>query len=429
MTTLTSQHDHPHVGTLVHAADLHLGAPLNSLGAKVGEAQAHKLRAQAVQAFDRLVDLTLTQQADILVLAGDLYDQAEYEVGAQVRFATAMRKLVEAGVRVFIAHGNHDPLVATFRPAATLPAEVTVFAPDQPQVHTVTLRSGHTVDVAGVSFGRTHESANLAQRFHTLPTNPRNTIGVLHTNVGSNGQHGDYAPCTVDDLAVAPVGYWALGHIHDRTVQSLGAGRWWAYPGNLQGRSTKATECGPKGALVVPILADGFGEPQFHACDTVRFVRSDVDVTEADNLGDALDLIADHLVDVHEQADGRSLVARLRLTGVTAAHTMLSATTTLLDLARQQNTSDALIATVEVATRPRIDRDQVLARDNLQSDLLRTIDGTTDPVALLLDLMGDQLRGTAPSRLQEQLDADPTLAATLLTRVETLLTDVLEEPS
>jgi DNA repair protein SbcD/Mre11 len=426
---VTSQHDHHHVGTLVHAADLHLGAPLNSLGAQVGDAQAQALRTQAAQAFDSLVDLTLTQQADVLVLAGDLYDQAEYEVRAQVRFATAMRRLVDAGVRVFIAHGNHDPLVASFRPAATLPAEVTVFAPDIPQVHTVTLRSGHTVDVAGVSFGRTHEAANLAQRFHTLSTDPRHTIGVLHTNVGSNTQHGDYAPCTVTDLDLAPVGYWALGHIHDRTVQPLGPGRWWAYSGNLQGRSTKATECGPKGALVVPILTEGFGEPQFHACDTVRFVRSDVDVTGADNVGDALDLVGAQLADLEQQADGRSLVARLRLTGATAAHHTLATQSDLLDLAREQNTTGALISTVEVATRPRIDRDQVLARDNLQSDIVRTLDDVADPDALLLDLVRNHVTGLAEARLQKQLDADPTLAKALLNRVETLLIDVLEDPS
>lgn len=426
---MTSHHEPLRVGTLVHAADLHLGAPLTSLGAKVGEVQAHALRAQAMQAFDRLIDLTLAQQADILVLAGDLYDQADFEVGAQVRFASAMRRLVEAGVRVFIAHGNHDPLVAHFRPAATLPAEVTVFAPDEPQVHTVTLRSGHTVDVAGVSFGRTHEAANLAQRFHNLPTDPHRTIGVLHTNVGANAQHGDYAPCSVADLDVAPVGYWALGHIHDRTVQPLGAGRWWAYPGNLQGRSTKATECGPKGALVVPILADGFGEPQFAACDTVRFLRSDVDLTDATNLGDALDLVNDHLAERERQADGRTLVARLRLTGATAAHSTLHSHGDLLELARQQNATGVLIATVEVATRPRVDRQQVLARDNLHSDVLRTIDAATDPAAFLLEVVGDQLTKQATARLQELLAADPALASSVLTRVETLLTDLLEEPS
>jgi exonuclease SbcD len=423
---MTTQHDQHRVGTLVHAADLHLGAPLNSLGAKVGEDRARSLREKATSAFDRLIDLTLAQEADILVLAGDLYDQAEFEVRAQLRFATAMRRLVSAGVRVFIAHGNHDPLVADFRPAATLPEEVTVFAPDQPQAHTVVLRSGHTIDVAGVSFGRTHETGNLAQRFQQLSTDPARTVGVLHTNVGSNAQHGDYAPCTVTDLELAPVGYWALGHIHDRNVQPMSSGRWWAYPGNLQGRSTKATECGPKGALVVPILIDGFGTPEFHDCSTVRFARTDVDVSTADNLGDALDLVSDHLRILDLEADGRTLVARVRLVGTTTAHSILAEEVDLLDLARQQNATPVLIAAVEVATRPSVDRAQVLARDNLQSDVMMSVGDVTDPAATLLDLLSDANQN-ALKRLRDLLDADTDLARDLLTRVESLLVEALEE--
>ena len=423
---MNTQHDQQRVGTLVHAAGLHLGAPPNSLGVKVGEDRAKSLREQAIGAFDRLIDLTLAQQADILVLAGDLYDQAEYEVRAQLRFATAMRRLVEAGVRVFIAHGNHDPLVAGFRPAATLPEEVTVFAPDQPQSHAVVLRSGHTVDVAGVSFGRTHETVNLAQRFQQLATDPARTIGVLHTNVGSNAQHGDYAPCTVADLEVAPVGYWALGHIHDRIVQPLSPGRWWAYPGNLQGRSTKATECGPKGALVVPILTDGFGTPEFHECSTVRFARTDVDVSTADNLGDALDLVSNHLGTLDLEADGRTLVARVRLVGTTTANGALTGEADLLELARQQNATPVLIAAIEVATRSSVDRMQVLARGNLQSDVMMTVDGVTDPAAMLTDLLSDA-KPNAVKRLGALLDADADLARDRLARVESLLVEALEE--
>jgi hypothetical protein len=211
-------------------------------------------------------------------------------------------------------------------------------------------------------------------------------------------------------------------------VQPLGPGRWWAYPGNLQGRSTKATECGPKGALVVPILPNGFGTPQFHACDTVRFMRGEVDVSSADNLGDALDLVSGHLSELDQQADGRAVVARMRLIGTTAAHSDLENATDLLDLTRQQNTTAALIATVEVATRPHVDRAQILARNNLQSDVINTIGDITDPAATLLDLVSGDANQNAVSRLRDLLDTDPDLARDLLTQVETLLTEALEEP-
>jgi DNA repair exonuclease SbcCD nuclease subunit len=311
------------IGTLVHAADLHLGSPLQSLGGSVGDEQAKHIRMQSIKAFDRLIDMTIERQADVLVLAGDVYDSAEKEPRAQLQFAFAMEKLKEAGVRVFIAHGNHDPVITGFKPAASLPDNVVVFEPDTPQIHRVALRSGSELQVAGVSFGQIHETENLAKRFLRLSCDVRRTVGVLHTNVGSNALHGDYAPCTPEDLEAAPVGYWALGHIHARSVTAMAQGRWWAYPGNMQGRSTKATECGPKGALVVPILDEGFGQPEFLSCDTVRFAREDVDVSEAINLQDVVHLVDDRLMTLEDEANGRPVVARVRVRGATEAHHQL----------------------------------------------------------------------------------------------------------
>jgi exonuclease SbcD len=115
-----TQHEDGRIGTMVHAADLHLGAPLQSLGNQVSEDVAEQIRDRAARALDDLIDLVLAEEAEILVLAGDIYDEAEYDVGAQLRFVEGLRRLTSAGVRVFLAHGNHDPLVSTFQPAASL---------------------------------------------------------------------------------------------------------------------------------------------------------------------------------------------------------------------------------------------------------------------------------------------------------------------
>lgn len=415
------------VGTMVHAADLHLGAPLQSLGARLGAERAAELRREAALAFDTLIDLTLRVDADLLVLAGDIYDQAEFEVAAQLRLARGLRRLTDAGVRVAMAHGNHDPLVTTFRPAAALPDDVIVFAPGEPQVHRLQLRSGHTVDLAGVSFDRQHEPTNLARRFADLPLDPRRSVGVLHTNVGSDPDHGDYAPCTVDDLAAAPIGYWALGHIHLRQTHPLGPGRWWAYPGNLQGRSTKPSECGPKGALVVPIMSDGFGEPEFHPCDRIRFTRLDVDVSAARDLGEALDLTTVELGEAAATTDGRPLVASVRLTGPTAAHDQLRDREDLVELLQEHGTS-AAVGTVEIATRPLVPRPQLLERDDLLADLLRALDAADDAESTIMEHLDDELPSTARRLLNEQL-RQPDRARALLGEVEHLLTDLLAEQS
>lgn len=415
------------VGTLVHVADLHLGAPLESLGSRLGADEAENIRVQSHKAFDRLVDLTIQQQADILVMAGDVYDEAEKEARAQLRFSKAMRKLTDAGVKVFVAHGNHDPITSSYEPVAALPDEVVVFGENEPQLHQVKLKSGSEISVVGVSFGRKHEDQNLARRFHGLSCDPTQTIGVLHTNVGSNSVHGNYAPCSKEDLEVAPVGYWALGHIHDRQVHSMGPGRWWAYSGNLQGRSTKATECGPKGALVVPILSDGFGEPVFHPCDTVRFERVDVDVSEAQNLQEAFEIIDDRLRTLEDSANGRVMVARIRLIGTSLANGQIREQTDLIGMIREFLTTSVHLAKIEVTTRPKIDRDQLLQRNDLLSDILLALDQTVFTSEQLLEIVEDQMPAKAAKRLMALLSERPELAADVMEQVELLLIECLEE--
>lgn len=407
---------------IVHAADLHLGAPLESLGRRVAGARADYLRELAATAFDRLIDLVLDQQALALVLAGDVYDDAEREMRAQLRFRRGLDRLAEAAIPVFIVHGNHDPLVVGRRRAARLPDNVTVFDPGQVGVREVELGDGSALSIAGVSFGTQAEHDNLARRFHGLDVDPRRSVGVLHTNLGGTAGHDNYAPCSTDDLMGAPIGYWALGHIHKRTVGQLEPGRWYAYPGNLQGRSAKLTECGPKGALVVPLIDQGFDEPVFHACDAVRFARIDVDLGEATDVYDAMEMVAMRIGVETDRADGRPVVVRVRLVGATAVHGDLAAVDDLTAALRDHCVDvvgDGDIIGSELATRIGVDRGRLLARDDLLSELLATIDVLAeDPEAL------EQRLAPMDELVRQHLGADVD-PLTLLAEAERLLIDHL----
>jgi DNA repair exonuclease SbcCD nuclease subunit len=423
------------VGLVVHAADLHLGAPLRSLGRRIDPAHAARLRERSTLALERLVDLAVDRSADAMVLAGDVYDGADREVAAQLRFGRALRRLTEHGIRVFIAHGNHDPVVDGHRPALPLPEGVTVFAAGPPQHHEVPLRSGGSFPVVGTSFGVAHERENLAARFAGLAVEPTRCVAVLHANVEGSTGHDPYAPCTLADLEHAPVGYWALGHVHQRRVEPLGgagSGRWWAYPGNLQGRSSARTECGPKGALVVPLTRAGIGEPAFVACDTVRFERVDVAVDEAGDLGTALDLVAAAAEGCLERVGDRPLLLRPRLLGATSAHhALVDAGDDLLDLARDHLgglLGEGALVGVDHATHPLVARAQLLERGDLLAALLARLDelrGTDEPV---LPMLEGQLDRATLAVLAELEGREPGLRALLLDRVEELLVHAMVAP-
>lgn len=414
------------IGTVLHAADLHLGAPLQSLGNQLDQRTADRVRHHATRAYENLVDLAIDEGVEVVVLAGDVYDHAERDVAAQVRFTRGLRRLTEQGIAVFIAHGNHDPLIRNLKLAAQLPEHVTVFEPGDPQTHTVTLRDDATLHVTGVSFGKVHEEANLAERFHQLDTPASHTVGVLHTNVGSQTGHGNYAPCTVEDLIRAPIGYWALGHIHKREVRPIESGRWWAYPGNLQGRSAKTSECGPKGALVVPVLADGFGEPEFRACAEVRFERIDVDVSESPDLSSAIDAAAAAVPE--PEGTEHIVVARIRLVGRSDANRQLisAGATRLLTLVQEALDDDdhRVAMKVEIATRSAIERSVLLARGDILAEALRRIDSLEGQPETMLEV---HLKPNIARLLEELQAGDDTIGRQLVERAEQQLIEHLDE--
>jgi DNA repair exonuclease SbcCD nuclease subunit len=177
------------------------------------------------------------------------------------------------------------------------------------------------------------------------------------------------------------VHYWALGHIHKRSVNPIGTG-WWAYPGNLQGRSVKASECGPKGALIVGVDDDGrLLEPQFVDCSTVRFERVSVPVDSVDEITQLNDVVNETLAHTVAQVSGKPVMARLELTGSTDfaeirsmdAPGWKSTIESMLDEATGV-LGDGAIVKVRTSCRPRIDLAAERERNTVLGAALNKLD-------------------------------------------------------
>jgi len=358
----------------LHAADLHLGSPLKSLGDAIGDAELQRFKLLVNGAFDRLVQTAIDEQVDFVVLAGDVYDTAERDPGAQRRFLLGLRRLTKAGIRVFLVHGNHDPLTKDIKDGL-IPEGVVVFPAGKLGVETIKMRNGAEVVVAGVSYSKKEEDRNLVPLFAGL--SGKTIVGVLHTNVGGNAQHGNYAPCSVNDLEQSPVNYWALGHIHLRTVKQTPRG-WWAYPGNLQGRSAKAAETGPKGVLIVDVdEAGSISEPRFVECSTVRFARVNVEVDRVAEVGGVDDQVVAQLRTLVSESGGLPHLVRLELTGQTDISALLDSP----KWDRQQTLAEGnqaldggAILKLEFSCVPRVDLAEQRARGTLLGTVLNELD-------------------------------------------------------
>jgi exonuclease SbcD len=85
------------VPKLVHAADLHLDSPLVGLE-RYEAAPVAELRRATRDALDRLVELCLSERADLLLVAGDLFDGTWRDYSTGLFLCERMARLREAGV-------------------------------------------------------------------------------------------------------------------------------------------------------------------------------------------------------------------------------------------------------------------------------------------------------------------------------------------
>ncbi len=303
---------------IVHAADIHLDTPFRRHDA----ALRRRLQQAGREAFSALVDLTLEERADALVIAGDLFDNEWLTIATERVLTRELRRLTDADVTVVYATGNHDPGRTNYR-AAHIDWPSTNFhlhssrTPRRIPIR----RDGEPIGwVVGAGHQTTHEATNLASTFPPAP-GPQPAVGLLHADVGgAQGAPDDeagnvYAPAALADLD-SSYDYWALGHIHKRQRLREDSPVW--YPGNLQGRDFGET--GAKGVLVVDLNPPELPQVRFLPVAPVRWERLTVsNLGEARAIGDvhtAVRAAFDDLLEADEHVLlGQDWILRVELSG------------------------------------------------------------------------------------------------------------------
>ena len=409
----------------VHAADLHLDSPFKGIRSEAPAHVAQLLSNATFDAYQNIIDLCLQERVDALLVAGDIYDGADRSLRAQRAFIDGLRSLDAAGIRSFVCHGNHDPLDgwearlsypagchrfgAEFSAAPVFPDE-----PDRAQVY-------------GISYPTRDVYENLVQRLGKVQ-NPAFTIGLLHANVGGNTDHALYSACSLDDLVQSGVDYWALGHVHTRQILRERTPTV-VYPGNSQGRHPN--EAGARGVYLVEVDPNGNVSLDFRATDTVRWERAVVDISVLETEQDLLDEVHDAVQGLLDRSDGRSVVARITLTGRGELNRFLRQPDAVEDLLEGVNEQWAgrspfvwCERVVEETAAP-IDRAAMRAGEDFLAEVLRTADQLKAIPASLRDGLAELYQH---SRYRRYLAAftDEDITA-LLDEAEALTVNLLAE--
>lgn len=385
----------------VHTADVHLDSPFTGAGEVSGKVAGRFLHA-TFQAFQNITDLCIAEKVDFLLIAGDLYNEADMSLQAQLFCREEFKKLARAGIEVFIAHGNHDHC-GGWRADLDWPQGVHFFPAGEVGSFSFQQAGREVARIFGVSYPARAVLEGYLPRFmearktylQKAATSPY-LIGVLHTNVGGFAGYDNYAPCTVGELTKVGFDYWALGHVHSHQVLHA-VNPTVIYPGTPQGRHP--LEVGPKGCYVVEVAELGRsagGRKQAYQGYTTRYRWVETADLRWQNLSvgiEELTRVEDLLVKIERQIDemvrelaGSPLPGGLHQPGLIFRITFTGRGMLAKDLRRPGFLQDLLeglraerqgveplswIASLEVTAQPELDLDALREEESLLGDFLK----------------------------------------------------------
>jgi exonuclease SbcD len=294
---------------LVHTADVHLGARHTDLGER-----ATVLRERQFAAFRASVELALTEDVDLFLVAGDLFDSNTQPRRSVERVAAEVARLTRASIRTVIIPGTHDVYDGASIYRSYDLANMARSASDWVVVLTpyVTEVIFPSLDV--IVYGRVFD-AKRSPRSPLAGLDARSDrragwkIGMVHGALAIPGKtDSDGVVFTEEEISKSGLDYLALGHWHSAMEGRAGMTTY-AYSGAPE--PVALDQDGAGHALLVTLDdRDGYHnvtiEPK--RVGETMFERIELDVSAVKSQPDLIDTIGRH-------ADP-NLVLDVRLTGL-----------------------------------------------------------------------------------------------------------------
>jgi len=415
----------------IHTADIHLDSPLQGLERYEG-APVDEIRGATRKALQNLVDLAIREEVDFIVVAGDIYDGDWKDHNTGLFFVSQMSQLRDAGIPVIMISGNHDAANKMTK-TLPLPENVELLSHKQSQTATSPKLAALGVAIHGRSFAEAAEVGNMV-RDYPNKINGLFNIGLLHTSLEGAEGHAPYCPCTIDDLRQKQYDYWALGHVHHRSVVCDDPPI--LFCGNLQGRHIRET--GAKGCYVVTVDAGGKCTPVFEPLDVFRWTHCTIKADDCEQPDELLSLVSAALPAIMGEHSGYPMAIRVSVTGRCAAHNQLVAnplrwTNDIRAVALDVSEGNVWIEKVRFQTSPCIIGDADMPTDGPIGELLGCLKEISEDAAQLQELANElaDLRKKLPLDLIHGEDDlafdDPVELRRRLLEVEPLLLSRLKK--
>lgn len=172
---------------IVHTGDLHLG--IENYGKNIDNLPITTRVIDFLQSFDFIVSYAIENDADLFLIAGDIYEQREPSIYIQNEFSRRLIRLLEANIPVVLLIGNHDSLT-TIKKISSLQIFKELKIPniyviDEPSVLKVKTKSG-IIQIAGLPYIEKNRLKEFFKNFSVKDNNKSELTKILITQLIEN---------------------------------------------------------------------------------------------------------------------------------------------------------------------------------------------------------------------------------------------------
>lgn len=228
---------------ILQAGDLHFDTPFKDLNKKISLISKEEL----LEVFSRIIELSLINSVDILLLTGDIFDNLTVDKKTLFFIKNQIERI--ENIRVFISPGNHDPYNdKSFYKMIEWPKNVYVF---KDNIENVKIEELKTV-VWGAAFTNNYIRKSLLKNIKI--EEDYINIMTIHGELSNSDEGNEYNPITKEDIGLSGLNYIAIGHRHNFSGIQKSNNTYYGYAGCPQGRGFD--EVGDKGVILGDITKD-----------------------------------------------------------------------------------------------------------------------------------------------------------------------------
>ncbi len=288
---------------ILHTADIHIGAQDSFL-----KQSAEARRYETLITFERIIDLAIERQVDLIAISGDLFDS---ECPETVFSDAVFKKIAESNIKTVYCAGNHDPLNSS-SPFITnaLPQNLYVLG-TKDQYFTFE-------DINTRVYGRSFENSSLkGEEEFALEVPQDDYINIMVQHGELKGDlSSDYNSITPKFIKKSGMDYIALGHVHKHTPIGKIDNTHFAYCGCPEGQGFD--ELDQKG-VYLGTISKGKADLEFIPVSKRKHIHQKIDITDiSDITAHTLSILKENYTDFEEN------LYKIELTGEIDTETVLN---------------------------------------------------------------------------------------------------------